>query len=595
MPQKAIASIIIFCLVSLVIGSVLLLPRQAQAACPVYVVKDSDSPIETAWNKKDLIHEGKLMIEEVTQSGVQLWDKAKKLVTWGVGQALNTLLHQIAAQLTNDIVNWIQNGEEPRFVSEGFGGYLEEAVNVAGGNFVENYLGLGWMCDPFDINVKTALLDTPDFEDNVTCTLDDVVGNINAFYNDFSQGGWAGWIEMNKPHNNFYGAMLRAIVEKERSENEAKEQEELDVTAGGGFLSMKNCYWYDKNGSLVKTQRDVRGTPQLPAECTADRRPCTHRCETLTPGKIVEEIAGKASINFYDQLNEMIGAATAKAGPFEVYIQAILSALVNRVMQEGVGLLKTENEAIPQHGGLGAGAAMPEITSSESIEGGEADANRVGGQLEILQKDLNEMMNDSARRITNLENAYDYYDQFTREALTTLKESDSGGYSTWAANELAKIDNSILPNIQSEIDRLSFYVSPATSQMIGNAIYSNNNFINESNNWLNTYESVKGDAEVDSNGDGITDLEEATEALNNAENTSVNKTKQVITAFNGSSSAESLWELSQETSIAINNLSDTAIELDINPNNTSELSAAQSLVDEAERYLYGYDEEYYIR
>jgi len=591
--KKIIVPILMICLVGLTTGPVLLFPSQAQAGCPVSIVADSDSPAETGWNAKDVIYEGKDIVQQYKQTAIQLWDKSKQMLKWAVGKALNTLLHRLLANMTNDITNWIQNGEEPRFISEGLSDYLWDIADQAGGDFVENYLGLGWMCEPFDMEIKTALLDVPTFEEEVTCTLSDVVDNIDDFYNDFSKGGWAGWIELTKPQNNFYGAFLLAEKKKIEEIEKAKAEAEADALMGRGALSMKDCKWYDKNGNLMEEQTDVRGQPAMPQTCidNTELRPCTYKCETLTPSSLVDETAKKASTNYMDQLNAQIAAATEKAGPFQVYVQAIVNALINRVMTEGVGLLRAGTEDDPRgsftkpvYGDLGVATSTPAITDPLDIMEEQTDANLVIGQLEILQEDLGEMMEDIQERIDNLEAAYEYYDIYTRASLIILKGCGLPGYKTWAIDKLNELDTEILIDIQDEIDSLEAFVSPTTAKIISDAIALTNTFISEGDDWLEVWEDVGGNAGIDSDGDGTSDLEEAEEDVDEARDAAIEKVQEVVTKFNGSCSSSDFKGLAEEVETVVKKLTDTVIELNVDPDDNSELSGAKALEAETDRY-----------
>jgi hypothetical protein len=592
--NKIIAPFLIICFVGVIAGPILFLPLQTQAAYPVSIVADSDQPVETAWEIEDVIFEAGNIAENLHQTAVAVWDKAKKMLTWAIGKALNTLLHQLLNTLTNDIVDWIQNGGEPRFVSEGISSYLKDVADKAGGDFVENYLGLGWMCEPFDMEVKFALQEVPTFKEGVTCTLSDVVENIDDFYDNFSNGGWKAWVKLTEPKGNFYGGFLLAEMEKEKKEEEAKAQEEFDAEAGGGFLSMKTCSWYDKDGDLVEKQEDVIGQPSMPDSCNEDMLPCEVFCTNLTPSTLMDETAKKTSTNWLDQINQQIGAATAKAGPYSVYIQAIANALINRLMTEGVGFFRAGVEEYdkdykkfedkPDYGDLGAASSTPEIADPSDIEEEKNDATLLIGQLEILQSNLEDMTEDIEQRIENLEKAYDYYDIKTRAALRALEECKLEGYSKWASNKLKKIDDEILPGIKSEIESLEAYVSEATVQDIEDAIALTNNFIDKADEWLDVWEDVGGNTETDSDEDGTSDLDKAEEELDEAREAAIKKIQEVVTAFNGSYDSSDFDGLINEVKTAIKNLSDLSIELNVNPDDQSELENAKALEDEADRY-----------
>jgi len=111
------------------------------------------------------------------------------------------------------------------------------------------------------------------------------INNIEDFYEDFSEGGWRGWIELTQnPANNPYGAYLIAETELSRRLAEAELLAQKDVDQGAGFISLKKCVeyevldsadcpWYDEDGNCV-----VQNTEN---KCL--------RYETQTPGRIIAD------------------------------------------------------------------------------------------------------------------------------------------------------------------------------------------------------------------------------------------------------------------------------------------------------------------
>src|SRR5690606_35994899 len=68
------------------------------------------------------------------------------------------------------------------------------------------------LCSPFRLDIHLAL--QTNYDQGVLpyrCTIDTVVGNLDAFYRDFSRGGWQGWFTMTQnPGNMPFGAYLAA-------------------------------------------------------------------------------------------------------------------------------------------------------------------------------------------------------------------------------------------------------------------------------------------------------------------------------------------------------------------------------------------------
>ena len=173
--------------------------------------------------------------------------------------------------------------------------------------------------------------------------------------------------------------------------------------------------------------------------------PCYEKCELLTPASSVKNIADKTMTNWYDQMNAQITAASTKAGPFQIYVQAILNALINRVITEGVGLLKagTDNDpggalTEPEYGDLGEADKLPKIVDPEDVMQEQTDANLLIGQLEILDKKLKDIETHTATRIANLKSVLPFPTCTTETAEDDCAEGEVCDTAAWACVEDGK-------------------------------------------------------------------------------------------------------------------------------------------------------------
>ena len=564
--QKLTASILVICLVGSITGSVLLLPNKAQAQCTVYVAADATEVthigLQTAWESLKEVWRSAVLSENIIQTATLLWDKAQQLIKWALGVLLNTLLHQILAQLTNDIVNWIQNGDEPRFMTEGLGDYLWRAVDATGGDFVDRYLGGDWLCESFDLDIKTALLDVPTFEEEVKCSLSDIGVNFNEFSDDFSAGGWKGWVGLTKPNNNFYGAFLITQAEKMNKEAEAEEEVRTDAEMGEGFLSMKDCKWYDRRGILVAEQQDVRGIPPLPDICrpaNSTNTPCIHKCQTLTPASSVNRMANKASTNFFDQINAQISAATVKAGPFQVYVQAIINALINRVITEGIGLLKADNVPSPAYGNIGRSADIREITTPEDVILAETDAELTISYLISLKGELQDLLSEQQTNLALLNSLIPTYQGFIpvlNNVISACSGTPFGGYTTWAQDQINNINNNLIPSFNAQISQLEDDIAE-TILLIDDTdttILLVQDFILAADNWLLIWEAVEGDPDAP-------ELIAATNELNAAQALAITGIQVIVEEINGIAYSSSFTNLNGEIVNAVTNIVYTSLDL----------------------------------
>ena len=619
--QKSIASFLVITVLCLTAGPILLLPRKAQAVipgCPVY-----DLPLSATekaalaeraksgiWDKiKNAVTDVPTMIAAMKSAAKDIWDKKYQFLEWTGGVLLNLLLHQVLNMLTNDIVNWIQNGGEPRFMSMGLGDYLSQAADNAVGSFIDQYLGAGWLCEPFDLDIKLALLEVPTFQEEVECSLSDIVENINDFYEDFSKGGWKGWLELTKPQNNFYGALLLAQAEKMSVEEIAKAELEKDADMGQGFLSPKDCTWYYISGEkkiVVEEQKDVWGTPPLPAACQLAQPidphnpgatvggfqgPCYKNCKILTPASSVNRMANEAITQYYNQINAYL--SRIDAGPYSVYIQTIVNALINRVMKEGLLLITGEPE--PKYGELGMTASLPKIVSPESALQEKDDSLSLSTQLNLAKQHLeDELLEEQKTNLAVLKLIPLAYSEITPILDQVIWECASTtpytSYVNWAQNQKNNINNNLIPSLNDRINNIETVEIPKTVNTVNDintALVSIQEYGNKADAWLKVYEEVNGKADSP-------ELKIAETELNKAKNKVITDTQKPLKAINGTTTATDISGLTQEAQNAVGDILKIANDLTTQRGMAiwpepgtlyAELEAAQNFEDEANSRL----------
>ena len=246
-----------------------------------------------------------------------------RLAEWSLSEALNVALHalkkRILDMMVDQVINWINGGGKPQFVSD-WQGLVEDAANQAAGDFVKE-LGAGFLCRPFSLKLQIALLPVRKFNQRADCTLDDIVRNIDNFYNDFLTGGWIGYSRAWEPQNNFLGIYLMSADERITRMSDAANAAVNEAISGGGFLSTKKC------------QKDAQGR-DIPSTCVV-----------TTPGKTIGDTLSKAvgsDIDFIVNANEL-----------SEYIGAIADAAINRMVVSGVnGILGAKAPSAPATGGI---------------------------------------------------------------------------------------------------------------------------------------------------------------------------------------------------------------------------------------------------
>ncbi|MFA5083988.1 MAG: hypothetical protein WC475_01200 [Candidatus Paceibacterota bacterium] len=219
----------------------------------------------------------------------------------------DVVVKMILDWVVDQTVLWIQNGGQPRYVTN-WDTFLQDAFNVGVGEII-NETNLSFLCNPFGLQVRISLLPVPRFSQRISCTLDDIVSNIQNFYDDFRNGSWIAYEQSWWPENNYYGSLYMAMDESIIQGAKAKEAAQNEALAGHGFLSVKQC-----------VERDSAG------KCTKE--------EIVTPGDVVGAVAAKAVTSDIDW------AANVKS-----WTAALVNATINRLIKEGLGAMKTSTEA----------------------------------------------------------------------------------------------------------------------------------------------------------------------------------------------------------------------------------------------------------
>jgi len=335
--KTKLAIVLVITVVFLSGGWILLYPKPVQATEIVFnpwkSVKDAGKFVwEKIQKAYDRIAKAWHSAADWIDATLGLSKAAKEMIEQAARIAGQIVMYQVLNMMTNQIIKWIQGGGTPQFVSD-WKGFLKDAADKSAGLFIDKYLGMGYLCEPFDMEIKIALLEVEDFETRVACSISDIVENIEDFYNDFSRGGWKGWLELTKPQNNFYGGYLIAQEEKENRASKSREAALNEAASAGGFLSVKACIKGNVGGSTEECN-DKDSCKSLKEEY-----PESFFCDkeiVVTPGSILSDITSKAVNQPIKMLEDSIADMSDSMGMLGPYIVAIGNALVNRVIQEGL-------------------------------------------------------------------------------------------------------------------------------------------------------------------------------------------------------------------------------------------------------------------
>ncbi len=215
---------------------------------------------------------------------------------WGMDSIALGIAKNTIERIVDSTVEWINSGFQgnPAYVTNP-GQYFTDIADGVAGEFIAGNDDLGFLCSPFQANIRLALQASYTKALPFQCTLTEVVGNIENFYNDFSVGGWDGWFAMTQNSaNNPYGAYLEAKVELDSRIATAIRLKNQQLDWGRGFLSVEVC-------------DDTEGPPAPGERCPGQSR-------IVTPGSVIESQlqdvlgTGLAQLELADEFDELIGA-----------------------------------------------------------------------------------------------------------------------------------------------------------------------------------------------------------------------------------------------------------------------------------------------
>ncbi len=234
------------------------------------------------------------------------------------------IVRVIIDNIVQSTVTWINNGFEgnPAFVTDPEQYFTDIADGVAG-DFIAGS-DLNFLCSPFQAQIRIALQKSITRPGRFQCTLTEVVGNIDNFVNDFSEGGWDGWFAMTQNNqNNPYGAYIDAKLELDSRVARAVGLKKEQLDWGSGFLSTSDCLEYEQIGGNSGSEIDTGGSQ------TGE---CIRRGPIKTPGVVIAS-----------QLENVLGTGIRQlelADDFDTLIGALVGQLLQKTVFSARGLLK---------------------------------------------------------------------------------------------------------------------------------------------------------------------------------------------------------------------------------------------------------------
>lgn len=343
---------------------------------------------------------------------------AKQLIAYYRVLFTETLKDRLIHTLANQVINWVNGGGKPQFITN-WKAFFKKQIDDAAGLAIEGIApGLCRSFGPLvQLNLEQAYLAPPP---PVSCTLEQIVKNVQDFYRSFSTGGWIAYGATVLPSGNFYGSLfeksqiveLRRLAEKEAAKEEAR--------AGESFLSPKICV---KERTVTTYDKD--GNPEKLKVCD--------KWQITTPGGAIAHSLNKALGSSFDRI--------VNANDFEAIISSLVNAALSRLIRAGVAGLQKVAE-----GGGGAGSLF---NLCDGLTGAEREnclqvAGAVGRGLA-----KQDMLDYANRVLANKEIALDAVGEHINAIGQALLILNS------AATADACPNSSALANVQAKITELT--------------------------------------------------------------------------------------------------------------------------------------------
>lgn len=240
----------------------------------------------------------------------------------------------ILDRLVSALIDWI-NQDGKGGIIESWDQFFADAGQNAIGTFAQG-LGAGFLCKPFNLQLQLVLLPVNTF-DTVSCTLNDIIGNINGFLGDFRNGSWLAYQETWYPRNNFYGGTIIAMDAAASGAAAARAAAESEAAAGMGWRS------YTKDGffiSSIGTYKKIGSGCKVESDCYTKITEQNYtgiryvkETRTLTPGALAANATVESLVTA--PMNRII-----HADDMAVYLTAIIDASINRLTIAGIDGLK---------------------------------------------------------------------------------------------------------------------------------------------------------------------------------------------------------------------------------------------------------------
>lgn len=284
----------------------------------------------------------------VTTASATTGSWLQKILEWAKKLATEIVKDRLVHMMVQQIIGWVQGGGKPQFITN-WKGFLASAGNEAAGLAIQE-IAPG-LCRSFSPLIRVRLESVYlSGKRPVSCTLDQVVGNIQNFYRDFASGGWVAYSATVSPGGNYFGSLFETAQIVDARARAAKEAALAEGQSGKGFESNKTC---------VKSH-----TEPDPNNVTLDITVCD-QYEITTPGSAA---AGALDTAIGAPLHRIVNAQDIVA-----LVNALVNSALSRLIQAGTkgisGLLNSSGSGGGSLSGTCNGLTGQALTDCRSSAG----------------------------------------------------------------------------------------------------------------------------------------------------------------------------------------------------------------------------------
>ncbi len=178
----------------------------------------------------------------IVEDPANLTINIKNLVFSIINGVAQKIAQRMVDQITKSTITWANNGfnGNPAYVTDPKQ-YFTNIANGAIGDAI-NASPIGFLCSPFQAQIKVALVKYYTQPLQTQCTLNQIGVNLDNFYQNFNQGGWNAWIKMTQEdQNNPYGAFFSVQTNTSSRLATAVGIAQNQQIMNSGFLDFKKC------------------------------------------------------------------------------------------------------------------------------------------------------------------------------------------------------------------------------------------------------------------------------------------------------------------------------------------------------------------